>query len=24
MQIVKKIPFISLKETFELNPAKLD
>jgi hypothetical protein len=24
MQVVKKIPFISLKETFEINPAKLD
>lgn len=24
MDIVKKIPFLSLKETFELNPAKLD
>lgn len=24
MDIVKKIPFISMKETFDLNPAKLD
>lgn len=24
MDLVKKIPFISLKETFDLNPAKLD
>ena len=24
MQVVKKIPFISLKETFDINPAKLD
>jgi len=24
MDIVKKIPFISVKETFDLNPAKLD
>jgi hypothetical protein len=24
MDIVKKIPFVSIKETFDLNPAKLD
>jgi hypothetical protein len=24
MDIIKKIPFISIKETFDLNPAKLD
>jgi len=23
MDIIKKIPFISIKETFDLNPAKL-